>query len=103
MYNAELPARICKYISSVHSARIDSGKDSLLTRLTVAIASPEPTPGAMLPLIAAEVYRLYRVTEIGPPTSRTSTSVPIGTICPHLFRTCNKLISLTWLRYFPST
>ena len=43
------------------------------------------------------------MTLIGPPISRTLTSVPSGTICPHLLRTWSRLMSSTRLRKSPSS
>ena len=55
---AVLPARFCMNISSVQSAFIEIGSDSAAVRSMAAMASPVLVPGAMLPFIAAAVYRL---------------------------------------------
>ncbi len=67
-----------------------------------AMAAPEPASPRTFPVIGAAVARLYRVTKTGPPTSRTETRVPIGTIRPHLFRTWSRLMSSTRARSAPS-
>ena len=69
-------------ISSVQSGFMLSGSVSPAISSTFAIASPELSPVCRFPVIAAAVYRLYRVTLLGPLISRMSTSVPSGTISP---------------------
>ena len=93
---AVLPARICMNISSVHSVFIERGRRlARPSPRSSAIASPELVPGRTLPLIGAAVYRLYRWTMTGPPTSRTFASVPSGTISPLTLRTWSRLMSST--------
>ena len=66
------------------------------------MARPELMPGRALPLIEAAGYMLYRVSTIGPLTSRTSATAPTGTIVPLEFRTRSRRMSSFWSRYLAS-
>jgi hypothetical protein len=53
---------------------------------TARMTSPELVPGAGLPLTAAVVYVLHRITMTGPTLSRTRATLPSGTMRLALLR-----------------
>ena len=76
-------------VNSVHSQDMVRGKCLRAICSTCAMASPELTPGAALPLMAAAGYMLYRVTMTGPLMSRSRATASSGTMLPCWLRTFN--------------